>query len=268
MLKLCVLFSGTSVGGFVYAALQSKLIEQYGLDGCLLVAGALALNLIACAGPMRPLNLPGYYIKQKAALKSADEPLCDKELGSEPSVEHKTLVCIIKRRLQPQAQYIHCMRECLREPSFVALCVSIFLNSLGAIPPILFMEDVARSEGLLDHVTPFPLVSITAAATGVGKLALGILADMSWVNSLQLYAMTVAAMGAVLLLVPLWKSYAGLQVLSAAIGFFSGNWSITSYVTTCLVGIERLGQAHGLLMCFGGFGIILGAPVVGVEADS
>lgn len=251
----------------MYAALQSKLIEQYGLDGCLLVVGALALNLIACAGPMRSLNLPGYYIKQKAAL-CEDEPLYDKELGTEPSMKHQTLVCIIKRRLQPQAQYMHGMRECLRVPSFMALCISIFLYSLGAISPILFMEDVAQSEGLLEHVTSIPLVSITAAATGVGKLALGVLADVRWVNSLQLYAMTVAAMGAALLVVPLWKSYAGLQVLSAAIGFFSGNWSITSYVTTRLVGIERLSQAHGLLMCFGGFGIILGAPVVGAEVDS
>lgn len=252
----------------MYAAMQSKLIERYGLDGCLLIVGALGLNLIACAGPMRPLNLPGYYIKKKATLRCANEPLCDKELGTEPSMEHQTLVSVITKRLQPHAQYMHGMRECLLEPSFAALCVSIFLYSLGAIPPIIFMEDVAQTEGLLDHVTPIPLVSIAAAATGVGKLALGILVDVHWVNSLQLYALTVAAMGMTLLVVPMWKSYVGLQVLSATIGFFSGNWSITSYVTTSLVGIERLGQAHGLLVCFGGFGIILGPPVIGLETDS
>ncbi|XP_058254595.1 monocarboxylate transporter 9a [Hemibagrus wyckioides] len=262
-LALGIVTTGTSVGGFMYASMQNKLIEHYGLDGCLLIVGGLALNLIACAGPMRPLNLPGYYIKQKAALKCTDESICDKELDTETSVEHPTLIRIIKKRLQPNTQYMHVMRECLREPLFVALCISIFLYSLGGIAPVLFIEDVAQSEGLLDHVSNIPLVSITAAGTGVGKLALGILADVSWVNSLQLYAMTVTAMGAVLLVVPMWKSYAGLQVLSASIGFFSGNWSITSYVTTRLVGIERLSQAHGLLMCFGGFGIILGPPVVG-----
>lgn len=252
----------------MYASIQNKLIEQYGLDGCLLIVGALALNLIPCAGPMRPLKFPGYYVKQKAALKCTDVPLYDKELETEPSVEHRTPVYIVKKRLKPHTQYMYDMRECLREPLFVALCVSIFLYSLGVIPPILFIEDVAQSEGLLEHVTPIPLVSISSAATGVGKLVLGILADVRWVNSLHLYAMTVAAMGVALLLVPMWKSYAGLQVLSAAIGFFSGNWSITSYITTRLVGIERLGQAHGILMCFGGFGIILGPPVVGVEENS
>lgn len=267
-LALGIITTGTSVGGFMYASIQNKLIEQYGLDGCLLIVGALALNLIPCAGPMRPLKCPGYYIKQKAALKCTDVPLYDKELETEPSVEHRTLVYIVKKHLKPHAQYMYDMRECLREPLFVALCVSIFLYSLGVIPPILFIEDMAQSEGLLEHVTPIPLISIASAATGVGKLVLGILADVRWVNSLHLYAMTVAAMGVALLLVPMWKSYAGLQVLSAAIGFFSGNWSITSYITTRLVGIERLGQAHGILMCFGGFGIILGPPVVGVEENS
>ncbi|KAF5894280.1 monocarboxylate transporter 9-like, partial [Clarias magur] len=255
------LITGTSVGGFVYASMQNKLIDKYGLDGCLLIVGALALNLIACAGPMRPLNLPGYYINQKATLNLADEPVYDKELGTELSTKPQTLVGIIKKRLQPNAQYMHDMHECLREPSFVALCVSFFLYSLGSMPPILLMEDIAQSKGLLEHVASIPLVSITTAAAGVGKLALGILADVHWVNSLQLYAVTVVAMGAILLVLPMWNSYVGLQVLSAAIGFFSGNWSITSYVTTRLVGIKRLGQAHGLLMCFGGCGIILGPPV-------
>ncbi|XP_046711185.1 monocarboxylate transporter 9a isoform X4 [Silurus meridionalis] len=167
-LALGIVTTGTSIGGFMYASMQNKLIGHYGLEGCLLIVGALALNLIACAGPMRPLNLPGYYIRQKAALKCADESLYDKELVTEPLVEHQTLVCIIKKHLQPHPEYMHGMRECLREPSFVSLCVSFFLYSLGAIPPVLFMEDVAQSEGLLDHVTPIPLVSITAAATVVG----------------------------------------------------------------------------------------------------
>ncbi|XP_053365847.1 monocarboxylate transporter 9a isoform X2 [Clarias gariepinus] len=266
-LALGIATTGTSVGGFMYASMQNKLIDKYGLDGCLLIVGALALNLIACAGPMRPLNLPGYYINQKATLNCANEPVYDKELGTELSTKPQTLVGIIKKRLQPNAQYMHDMHACLREPSFVALCVSFFLYSLGSMPPILLMEDIAQSNGLLEHVASIPLVSITTAAAGVGKLVLGMLADVHWVNSLQLYAVTVVAMGAILLVLPMWKSYVGLQVLSAAIGFFSGNWSITSYVTTRLVGIKRLGQAHGLLMCFGGCGIILGPPVAGAFFD-
>lgn len=56
------------MGGVVYATLQSELIERFGLDGCLLVVGALALNVVACAGPMRPLTPPRYHSKQCASI--------------------------------------------------------------------------------------------------------------------------------------------------------------------------------------------------------
>lgn len=55
------------MGGFLYSSLQSELIERLGLDGCLLIVGALALNVVACAGPMRPLTPPRYYLRQRAA---------------------------------------------------------------------------------------------------------------------------------------------------------------------------------------------------------
>lgn len=289
-LALGIVTTGTSAGGFLYATAQNELIELFGLEGCLLIVGALALNLMACAGPMRPLNLPGYYLKQKAALEHKDGPLYEKPIviidsSAKESSAHKSpvkellismetgepgaepvctqVVRVIKRRLRPQVEYLHTMAEYFQDRTFTAFCISLFLFSLGAFPPVLFMEDVAQSEGLIEHVAIIPLVSIVAMATGVGKLILGALVDMQWVSGLLLYALTVVGTGVALLLVPGWKSYLGLQVLSAAIGFFSGNWSLTSYITTRIVGIERLSQAHGVLMCFGGFGIMLGPPVVG-----
>lgn len=46
------------MGLFIYAALQRELIELYGVDGCLLLVGALSLNILACGSLMRPLQ-PG-----------------------------------------------------------------------------------------------------------------------------------------------------------------------------------------------------------------
>ncbi|XP_067093153.1 monocarboxylate transporter 9a [Osmerus mordax] len=299
-LALGIVTTGTSVGGFLYATAQNELIVLFGLDGCLLIIGALALNLMACAGFMRPLNLPGYYLKRKAALERNTEeqifekpPVEDlkitpgsteknevvkeflitidaKDLTPAPSAEKKgsflcgsTIVRVIKEKRHAYSKYMHSTAEFLHDRAFVALCVALFLFSLGAFPPVLFMEDVAQSEGLIDEVAIIPLVSIVAITTGVGKLALGALADVRWINSLYLYAFTLLGTGSALLLIPLCKSYLGLQILSAVVGFFSGNWSLTSYITTKIVGMDRLTQAHGILMCFGGCGIVLGPPVVG-----
>ncbi|XP_046888777.1 monocarboxylate transporter 9b [Hypomesus transpacificus] len=297
-LALGIVTTGTSVGGFLYATAQNELIELFGLEGCLLIIGALALNIIACAGPMRPLVLPAYYLRQRAAaLEQVEGHLYDKApLAEEPikpanekqpqachmliTIETKdplayektllscsALVKLIKTKQKDYCRYICSISELLQDRVFMALCVSLFLYALGAYPPLLFMEDVAQTRGLVETVSVIPLVSITAICAGVGKLALGAMADLPFVNSVLLYAFTLTGSGSALLLIPVTRSYAGLQVLSAALGFFSGNWSLTPYVTTEVVGIERFTQAHGILMLFGGFGIMLGSPVVGFLYD-
>lgn len=295
---------GTSVGSFIYATAQNELIALYGLDGCLLIIGAVALNLMACAGFMRPLNMPGYYLKQKAALERNTEeqilerpPLEDlkvtsgstattpektnmmKELfitmdGKDVQMENKkgsslsglAIMKAIKKKQQAYSKYIHSMYEILQNQAMTAFCIAVFLFSLGAFPPVLFIEDVAQSQGLIEEVSVIPLVSIGAIASCVGKLVLGILVDIRWINGIYLYSFTMFAAGLSLLLIPIIKSYLGLQILCVILGFFSGNWSLTSYITTKIVGLERLTQAHGILMFFGGLGIMLGPPVVGKRA--
>lgn len=285
------------MGSFIYATSQNELIVIYGLDGCLLIIGAVALNLMACAGFMRPLNMPGYYLKQKAALeRCTEEQLFEKnnleELkissgssGSNGAAPEKTDVTkellmsaelqrdkssflasvmrAVKRKQQAYCKYTQSTYEILQNQAMVAYCIAVFLFSLGAFPPVLFIEDVAQSQGLIEEVSVIPLVSIGAIATCAGKLVLGILVDIRWINGIYLYAFTMFAGGAALLIIPVIKSYMGLQILSVILGFFSGNWSLTSYITTKIVGLDRLTQGHGVLMFFGGLGIMLGPPVVG-----
>ncbi|XP_033883058.2 monocarboxylate transporter 9-like isoform X2 [Acipenser ruthenus] len=291
---------GTSVGGFICATFQQVLVELYGLEGCLLIMGALTLNIMACGGLMRPLNVPEYFLKQKAALERTTEqkdihrekpPIKEESINKNTlsSVEKgltvsdllmssdtndplsyeknflgsSSLVKTIKNNKHTYSKYIATTAELLQDRVFVALCMAIFLFDIGAFPPVLFMEDVARSSGHSDGTCLVPLVSIVAIMAGVGKLVLGILTDLKFVNSLYLYTFTILGSGIALLITPIANNYAALAVLSGVLGFFSGNWSIFPYVTTKIVGMDRLTHAYGILMFFGGFGIVLGPPVVG-----
>ncbi|XP_074814927.1 monocarboxylate transporter 9 isoform X4 [Natator depressus] len=75
-LALGLISTGSSVGLFIYAALQRELIELYGLDGCLLIVGALSLNILACGSLMRPLELSDSPLPEKSCLeKVADQYL-------------------------------------------------------------------------------------------------------------------------------------------------------------------------------------------------
>lgn len=79
--------SGSSAGGFLYAILQSKLIQHYGLEGCLLIIGALALNVVACAGTMRPLTPSRSSFKQRAILEQEAEEQHLQDKKEDPSVK-------------------------------------------------------------------------------------------------------------------------------------------------------------------------------------
>uniref|UniRef100_A0A8D0DSG2 Monocarboxylate transporter 9 n=1 Tax=Salvator merianae TaxID=96440 RepID=A0A8D0DSG2_SALMN len=67
-LALGLISTGSSVGLFIYAALQRELIQLYGLDGCLLIVGALSLNILACGSLMRPLQPCASTIPEKPIL--------------------------------------------------------------------------------------------------------------------------------------------------------------------------------------------------------
>lgn len=281
-------FSGTSIGGFIFATVQNELIELFSLEGCLLLTGSLTLNIVACGGLMRPLHLPAYYLKQRAALvEKAEEKLSEKSLDHSIkkdlpvtdlliTVENKdtlasekellicsVLVGLLKKKQKAYMEYLQSIAEQMKDRVFVAMCLALFLYNVGAFPPLLFLEDIAQSEGLIEGISVVPLVSIYAIAAGTGKLLLGMVIDIHWINSLYLYSATLVGSGIALLLIPFIKNYVALQVLSAVLGFLSGNWSITPYMTTKVVGIERLTETYGILMFFSGFGILLGPPVVG-----
>ncbi|XP_053890719.1 monocarboxylate transporter 9 isoform X2 [Malaclemys terrapin pileata] len=72
-LALGLISTGSSVGLFIYAALQRELIELYGLDGCLLIVGALSLNILACGSLMRPLELSDSPLPEKSCLEKVPD---------------------------------------------------------------------------------------------------------------------------------------------------------------------------------------------------
>ncbi|KAM6186577.1 monocarboxylate transporter 9 [Rhynchocyon petersi] len=315
-LALGLISTGSSVGLFIYAALQRLLIEFYGLDGCLLIVGALALNILACGSLMRPLqvsrsplpektaveNVPERYSIYKEAEKSVDEnmSILEKSCISEdkckntvvtgdwrqegPLQKHPTTMAhtkeaetykkkvveqtyfckqLAKRKWQVYRNYCGETMALFKNKVFSALFIAILLFDIGGFPPSLLMEDVARSSNVKEEDFIMPLISIIGIMTTVGKLLLGILADFKWINTLYLYVATLLIMGLALCAIPFAKSYVMLAILSAILGFLTGNWSIFPYVTTKTVGIEKLAHAYGILMFFAGLGNSLGPPIVG-----
>ncbi|KAM7381011.1 hypothetical protein PAMA_012040 [Pampus argenteus] len=320
-LALGLVSTGTSVGGILFASLQSMLIELFGLDGCLIIIGALALNIVPSAAAMRPLTSSTYYVKhslervikkEEEAVTSNQKPSANNEvitMETNELVRRRSLFSssaftkAIKSTRRRYSQCLSSMFSLLQDRVLVALCVSLFIFSLGqylffsgfnfrqshfffsgfffsakdaedvgpssagSFPPQLFLEDLAQSTGLLRVKPSVSTVSLFSIGAGMGKIGLGVMADLPWVDSVVLYALTVTASGLGVLLLPLTSSYMDLQVLAMVLGFMSGNWTLTPYATGQVVGMDKLAEAHGILMFFGGLGLTLGAPVIGSFYD-
>lgn len=88
------------MGGVLYSTLQRKLIQVLGLDGCLLVIGALALNVAACGGLMRPLTPSGFYLKQRATIvqQQEQEASNQKPAPTDAVITMETKDQLVKRR--------------------------------------------------------------------------------------------------------------------------------------------------------------------------
>ncbi|MEE6485447.1 hypothetical protein FKM82_014283 [Ascaphus truei] len=88
-LALGIISTGSSVGTFIYAGLQKELIELYGLDGCLLIVGALSLNILACGILMRPLTQSSSTSLEKPCLEKIPDPYLiyhEKDLNIEENI--------------------------------------------------------------------------------------------------------------------------------------------------------------------------------------
>lgn len=282
------------------------------MDGCLLIVGALSLNILACGSLMRPLEfshsplpekpclekIPDQYFLYHEKEKSVEENISILEKGysdemcanvsdcKQDSILNKngsisinanetdtyrkkvveqTYFCkqFAKKKWQLYFNYWEETVLLFKNRVFSALFIAILLFDIGGFPPSLLMEDIARSSNIKEGDYPVPLVSIIGFMTAVGKLTLGILADVNWVNTLYLYVMTIIMTGGALFAIPFAKSYVTLAILSGVLGFLNGNWSIFPYVTTKTVGIEKLTHAYGILMFFAGLGNSFGPPIVG-----
>lgn len=93
--------SGSGVGSFLLPNLMRLMLNAYGLSGCLLILGALLLNVCACALLFRPLSS---YSKNKRAEKRYSLDKKEENTGLEHLIEENKNNSSSKSHLQIRDQ--------------------------------------------------------------------------------------------------------------------------------------------------------------------
>lgn len=150
---------------------------------------------------------------------------------------------------------------------FIFFGISNFFTSLGFNAPFIYIVDQATSLDIKPEYADWLLSTIGISNT-IGRVILGLLADLKCMNRLYLYATVLTISGLATIAEPFFTSFIGLFTYSALFGFTSGGYvSITSIVLVDLLGIKKLTHAFGILLVFQGVATAIGPPIVGVLYD-
>ncbi|SMY25106.1 unnamed protein product [Zymoseptoria tritici ST99CH_1A5] len=150
----------------------------------------------------------------------------------------------------------------LRQPAFIFLCAGLALAFFGFFAPIFYISVYATHLGFSENLA-FHLVSILNAASLVGRILPGILAD-HYLGHFNTLTISMVLSGVVVFCWTQATSVAGLIVWTMAYGFASG--AILSLQLACATGLvpdsirgAAIGAAMGSVSLTG----LLGAPIAG-----
>nr|XP_040050893.1 monocarboxylate transporter 13 isoform X2 [Gasterosteus aculeatus aculeatus] len=235
--------SGECVFAVMFSPFFRWLIETYGWQGALLVIGGLQLNLCVCGALMRPLEVDGEDVRTTQEAKEAP-PLPP------------------RRRTKVVFQF-----SLMGKPELLLYILFGILAAAGFFIPPLFLAPFVSSLGT-DSYWPAFLLSALALADLAGRLLCGWVANARLVRNLQLLAVVVALLGAVLLLLPVSHDYWTILVFSALYGFLLGC-AVAIHVTSIvdIVTLEGFDSGLGLFMLFRSVGGFIGPPAAGWLVD-
>ncbi|KAG5900722.1 hypothetical protein JTB14_038240 [Gonioctena quinquepunctata] len=145
---------------------------------------------------------------------------------------------------------------------FIIFSLSNLLTSIGFNIPYVYMVSKANDMGMKDKGST--LISIIGAANTVGRIVLGYVSDMPWINRLHIYNWCLTICGAATFLSAFLESFYPLAVYSAVFGCTAGAYvGLTSVILVDLLGLDKLTNAFGLLLLFQGIASLIGPPLGG-----
>jgi MFS family permease len=156
--------------------------------------------------------------------------------------------------------------QAVRTPAFASLYFSAVLLSLALFQVFVYLPDFAEDDGA-SEVAAAGLVAVVAAASIVGRLVLGPVADK--VGRIRTYRLCFLVMG---LSFAIWlgaPSYAWLVVFAAVMGAgYGGFVALSPAVVAEVFGVTGLGRLIGVLFTGAGLGALVGPPLAGLVIDA
>ncbi|ELU11768.1 hypothetical protein CAPTEDRAFT_198912 [Capitella teleta] len=214
--------AGSSVGNFVFPPIIHWMLQNFGLQGTLLILAGLMLNICVCAALLRPLS---FYTPKDKKAKNAE----------------KATSCIAALRNYKFEWSL------LRLPQFMVYALSLFFCFCGYPNLFIMLPPHCKNIGLSKEQAVFS-VSVIGIFDLIGRMFFGWFSDLNLMNKGTVYSSSMVISGVACMITPLMTSYVAIYIkimlfLLSYTGFLediTGTWTLSFIVSGACILIGGL----------------------------
>ncbi|XP_041373533.1 monocarboxylate transporter 12-like [Gigantopelta aegis] len=156
----------------------------------------------------------------------------------------------------------------LTSPTFLIYGFSCLICMIGFFVPFMYIPPLAMEQNISPQKAAF-LISVIGISNTVGRVAVGVLSDLPWIDCLLVNNLALIIGGVVTCFVPFYDSYGMLAAYTVVFGLSVAVFvSLRSIIMVELMGLDKLTNAFGLVIMCQGISSFIGAPLAGTIADS
>ncbi|KAK5064722.1 hypothetical protein LTR84_000556 [Exophiala bonariae] len=226
---------------------------------------ALAIGIVASGGSIGSVVYPIVFHRLQPRIGF---PWATRVLGFISLGTLLVSVLVLKTRLPPpETTRAIFDPQAFKNVPFILFSTGLFLAFAGLYIPIFYIIFIAEIRAHVDEEFSFYLLPILNAASVLGRIIPGLLADRY--GSLELLAVCTLASAIIAYIGVVINSLARLIVFAIIYGFLSGAVvSLPSAVVASLApSMQLIGTWMGMSFFFAALGILIGTPIVGSIID-
>lgn len=286
--------SFSHVSLFFLSSAITALNNQVGWRFCLLMVGALQLNIVVCGALLRPIlikppeeakessksqNLESsYMLENEQTLTSLDSIDSGVEVSTSPknvagggTPEKRTDVVLEKRKPAEQLDVEEKKApplldfSVLRNPSFICYALFGLFATLGFFAPSLYIIPLCLSLGIGKDLSAYMLSSM-AIAEVFGRIGAGWVLNKKPIRKIYIELIFVVLLCLALVAFPFAGNFWGLVVCSVFFGCMLGTVTGTHIPLVAeedIVGIEKMSSGVGVYVFIQSIAGLAGPPLGG-----
>ena len=251
-LAMGIAVTGFAAGSMLFPPVIRYLDHVYAWKGAMLVTAGLILHIMVFASVYRPA------LKQQST--RGDTPSGTHTEGTfdegAPGKDLRKATCRIRLNL-----------FVFRKIGFVLFLVNNCLYSFGLSIMSVHMGSYAVHLGFSEDQAAM-LFFASGVTSTMGRIILGLLAQIPTLGSIKLFIFVVFLCGIVCIFFPFAKDYQMLVVCASLYGFLMASYgTLAPQITVELVGVHVLASSYGYLCVAAAVGFLIGGPCAGTYAN-